>query len=144
MLLTDFKNKYSSAKLDKFTFVNDSYGGYIKWKVDGTTIMSYDDPTGKTWTDGMSTIMKNLLWKDLGLEGGAELSSYPKSLTFTNQSYPIPAVPFDNFASDVTKMLTMMDIYVTDTKKFTARFPNIFKQQVATFKSGEQSRKLVK
>ena len=50
-----------------FTFVNDSYGGYIKWKVDGTTIMSNDDPTGKTWTDDLSPYMKKLLWKDLGL-----------------------------------------------------------------------------
>ena len=47
---------------------NDSFGGYIKWKVNGTTIMSNDDPTGKTWTENLSNNLKTLLWQDLGLE----------------------------------------------------------------------------
>ena len=105
MLLKDFMKRYPKSNPDKFTFVNDSYGGYIKWKVDGTTIMSNDDPTGKTWTDDLSPYMKKLLWKDLGLNDD-ELSSFPKSLTITNQSYPIPAIDFDEFTSDITKMLT--------------------------------------
>ena len=67
MLLTDFKNKYPSANLDKFTFINDSFGGYIKWKVNGTIIMSNDDPTGKTWTENLSNNLKTLLWQDLGI-----------------------------------------------------------------------------
>ena len=66
-LFNDFKNRYPSANLDKFTFVSDSYGGYIKWKYNGLTVMTNDDPTGKTWTDGISPNMKRLLWKDLGL-----------------------------------------------------------------------------
>ena len=41
------KLRYPNANLDKFSFVNDSFGGYIKWKVNGTTIMSDDDPSGK-------------------------------------------------------------------------------------------------
>ena len=67
-LWVDFRKRYPKVDLDKFTFVNDSYGGYIKWKVNGITIMSNDDPTGKTWTDGLSPNLKRLLWKDLGLE----------------------------------------------------------------------------
>ena len=65
MLLDDFKTRYPKASLDKFTFVNDSYGGYIKWKVNGTTIMSNDDPTGKTWTDDLPSNLKTLLWQEI-------------------------------------------------------------------------------
>ena len=54
MLLNDFRNKYPKADTGQFIVVADPYGGYIKWKVNGTTIMSYDDPTGKTWTDDLS------------------------------------------------------------------------------------------
>ena len=141
MLLTDFKNRYPNVNLDKFTFVNDSYGGYIKWKVNGTTVMSNDDPTGKTWTDDLPTNLKTLLWGDLGLEKKAKVGSFPKSLTITNQSYSIPAINFDDFTSDVTKTLTFLDIYVSNTKKFTANMRNIFKSQVVTFKSSKQSKK---
>ena len=140
MLLNDFIKKYPRVNLDKFTFVNDSYGGYIKWKYNGVTIMSNDDPSGKTWTDNLPSNLKKLLWKDLGLNGG-ELSSFPKSLSITNQSYPIPAIKFDDFTTDITKMLTYLDIYVSNTKKFTAKMRNIFTSQVVTFKSGKQSRK---
>ena len=140
MLLDDFKNRYPNANLDKFTFVNDSYGGYIKWKVNGTTIMTNDDPTGKTWTDDLSPNLKTLLWEDLGLDD-SELSSFPKSLTMTNRSYPIPAIDFDYFTSDITKMLTFLDIYVSNTKKFTSKMRDVFTNQVVTFKFGKQSRK---
>ena len=75
------------------------------------------------------------------LKGGTELSSFPKSLTMTNRSYPIPAIDFDDFTSDITKMLTSLDIYVSNTKKFTAKMRNIFVNQVVTFKFGNQSRK---
>ena len=112
----------------------------LNWKVDGTTIMSNDDPTGKTWIDNISPRLKKLLWKDLGLDD-SELISFPESLTITNQSYPIPAINFDDFTTDLTKMLTFLDIYVTNTKKFTAKMRNIFTSQVVTFKSGKQSRK---
>ena len=140
MLLNDFRNRYPKADLSHFVFVADQYGGYIRWKVDGTTIMSYDDPTGKTWTDDLSPRLKRLLWKDLGLNDDA-LSSFPKSLTITNRSYPIPAIDFDDFTSNITKMLTSLDIYVSNTKKFTAKMRNIFTSQVVTFKFGKQSRK---
>ena len=140
MLFENFKNRYPNADLNKFTFVNDSYGGYIKWKVNGTTVMSNDDPTGKTWTDDLSTNLKTLLWADLGLENKAKVSSFPNSLSITNESYPIPAIKFDEFAPDVTKMLTFLDIYVSDTKKFTAVMRNIFKSQVVTFNTGKESR----
>ena len=140
MLLDDFKTRYPNVDLDKFTFVNDSYGGYIKWKVNGTTIMSNDDPTGKTWTENLSNNLKTLLWQDLGLENKVKVSSFPKSLSFTNQSYPIPGVKFDDMAPDVTKMLNFLDIYVSDTKKFTAPMRNIFKSQVIEFYSGKESR----
>ena len=42
-LFNDFKNSYPSANLDKFAFVSDSYGGYIKWKYNGITVMTNDD-----------------------------------------------------------------------------------------------------
>ena len=138
MLLNDFIKKYPKANLDKFTFVNDSYVGYIKWKYNGITIMSNDDPSGKTWTDNLPSNLKKLLWEHLGL-GAVELSSFPKSLSITNQSYPIPAIKFDDFTTDITKMLTYLDIYVSNTKKFTAKMRNIFTSQVVTFKSGKQS-----
>ena len=141
MLLDDFKTRYPNANLDKFTFINDTYGGYIKWKVAGATVMSNDDPTGKTWTDDLSTNLKTLLWGDLGLEKKPKVGSFPKSLTKTNQSYPIPAINFDDFTTDLTKMLTFLDIYVSNTKKFTAKMRNIFTSQVVTFKFGKQSRK---
>ena len=57
--------KLSLGKI--YIHVNDSFGGYIKWKVNGTTIMSDDDPTGKTWTDGLPNNLKTLLWEDLGI-----------------------------------------------------------------------------
>ena len=47
MTLKDFRNKYPNADLSQFEVVADPYGGYIKWKVNGITIMSNDDPTGK-------------------------------------------------------------------------------------------------
>ena len=140
-LWADFKNRYPSANLDKFTFVNDSYGGYIKWKVNETTIMSNDDPTGKTWIDNISPRLKRILWEDLGLENKVKVSSFPESLTLTNRSYPIPAINFDDFSTDITKMLTYLNIYVSNTKKFTAKMRNIFTSQVVTFKFGKQSRK---
>ena len=141
MLLDDFKNRYPNANLDKFTFVNDSYGGYIKWKVNGTAVMSNDDPTGKTWTDYLPINLKTLLWQDLGLENKVKVGSFPKSLSITNQTYSIPAINFDDFTTDLTKMLTLLDIYVSNTKKFTAKMRNIFTSQVVTFKFGKQSRK---
>ena len=73
MLLNDFRNKYPKADRDQFIFVNDQYGGYIKWRFNGITIMSNDDPTGKTWTDDLTPSLKKLLWKDLGLERSEEL-----------------------------------------------------------------------
>ena len=141
-LLDDFRNRYPKADRDQFGFVTDIYGGYIRWKVNGTTIMSYDDPTGKTWTDDLSPRLKRLLWTDLGLNDD-DASSFPKSLTMTNRSYPIPAIDFDfdDFTSDTTNMLTSLDIYVSNTKKFTANMRNVFKSQVVTFKFGKQSRK---
>ena len=139
MLLNDFRNRYPKADLDQFVFVADQYGGYIRWKVNGTTIMSYDDPTGKTWTEDLSPRLKRLLWKDLGLND--ELSSFPKSLTMTKRSYSIPAIDFDDPTSNTTNMLTSLDIYVSNTKKFTAKMRNIFTSQVVTFKFGKQSRK---
>ena len=48
-LLDEFKKRYPHAGLSKFQFVSDSYGGYIYWKYNRLTIMSYDDLTGKTW-----------------------------------------------------------------------------------------------
>ena len=139
-LFNDFRNMYPKADISHFTFVPDSYGGYIKWQVDGTTIMSNDDPTGKTWIDDISPGLKRILWKDLGLASN-ELSSFPNSLTLTNLSYPIPAIDFDDFSTNITKMLTSLDIYVSNTKKFTAKMRNIFTSQVVTFKFGKQSRK---
>ena len=141
MLLVDFKARYPNANLDKFTFVNDLFGGYIKWKVNGTTIMSDDDPTGKTWTENLSNNLRTLLWKDLGLENKVKVSSFPKSLTRTSQSYPIPAIEFNDFTPDVTKTLTFLDIYVSNTKKFTANMRNIFKSQVVTFYSAKECKK---
>ena len=84
--------------------------------------------------------MKILLWADLGLNGKT-VSSFPDSLTMTDHSYPIPAIDFDDFTSDTTAMLTSLDIYVSNTKKFTAKMRNVFKSQVVTFKFGKQSRK---
>ena len=140
-LYNDFRNMYPKADHSQFIFVSDPYGGYIKWKVDGTTIMSNDDPTGKTWIDDISPRLKRILWKDLGLSEAKNLSSFPESLTLTNLSYPIPAVNFDDFSTDITKMLTYLDIYVSNTKKFTAKMRNIFTSQVVTFKFGKKSRK---
>ena len=108
--------------------------------LDGTTIMSYDDPTGKTWTDDLSPRLKRLLWADLGLNDD-DASSFPKSLNKTDRSYPIPAIDFDDFTSDTTNMLTSLDIYVSNTKKFTAKMRNVFTSQVVTFKFGKQGRK---
>ena len=139
-LFNDFRNKYPKANTGQFEVVADPYGGYIKWRFNGTTIMSHDDPTGKTWTEDLSPRLKRLLWKDLGLDDDV-LSSFPKSLTITNRSYPIPAIDFDDFTSDITKMLTSLDIYVSNKKKFTAKMRNIFTSQVVTFKFGKQSRK---
>ena len=87
-----------------------------------------------------SNNLKTLLWEDLGLENKVKGSSFPNSLSITNQYYPIPAVNFDEFSPDVRKMLTMIDIYVTDTKNFTANMRNIFKSQVVTFDTGKESR----
>ena len=61
MTLKDFRNKYPNADLSQFEVVADPYGGYIKWKVNGITIMSNDDPTGKTWTEDLSPRLKKLL-----------------------------------------------------------------------------------
>ena len=141
MLLDDFKNLYPNANLNKFTFVNDSFGGYIEWKVNGTTVMSDDDPSGKTWTTNLSNDLKTLLWEDLGLENKVKASSFPKSLRFTKEKYSIPGVKFDEFAGDVTKMLTELEIYVTDKKKFTANMRNIFKSQVVTFNSAKECKR---
>ena len=60
--------------------------------------MSDDDPSGKTWTENLSNNLKNLLWEDLGEENKVIKSSFPKSLTFTKQTYPIPGVKFNQFA----------------------------------------------
>ena len=139
-LLDDFKTKYPKADLSQFKFIYDSYGGYIRWARNGLTVMSYDDPTGKTWTDGLPPNLKILLWIDLGLNDKI-VSSFPDSLTITNHHYPIPAVDFDDFTSDTTSMLTSLDIYVSNTKKFTAKMRNVFTSQVVTFKFGKQSRK---
>ena len=140
-LLDDFRNKYPKADLDQFKFVNDQYGGYIRWKHNGMTVMSYDDPTGKTWTDGMQPSLKSRLWIDLGLADDDTLNSFPPSLTMTKRYYPIPAVDFDSPTSNTTSMLTSLDIYVSNTKKFTAKMRNVFTSQVVTFKFGKQSRK---
>ena len=141
---SDFSNRYPKANISKFSYVHDLYGGYIKWKVNGTTIMSDDDPSGKTWTSNLSNDLKTLLWQDLGLSKSNNLSSFPKSLTMTTQIYPIPAINFDDFTSNITKMLAELDIYISDTKKFTAKMRNIFTNQIVTFKSGKQSRKWLK
>ena len=138
-LLNDFRNRYPKADLNQFKFVNDNYGGYMVWTRNGLTIMSYDDPTGKTWTDDIRPGLKLLLWIDLGLDDTS--SPFPKSLTMTNRSYPIPAIDFDEPTSNTTNMLTSLDIYVSNTKKFTAKMRNIFTSQVVTFKFGKQSRK---
>ena len=140
MLLDDFKTRYPKANLEKFTFVNDSFGGYIKWKVNGTTIMSDDDPSGKTWTENLSNNLKTLLWEDLGVENKVKVSSFPKSLTFTKQTYPIPGVKFNEFANDVTMMLTNLDIYVSEKDHFTAAMTNVFKNQTVGFTSGKEAR----
>ena len=127
MLFSDFTTRYPKANLNKFSFVADPFGGYIKWKVNNTTIMSDDDPSGETWTANLSNKLKLSLWEDLGLNATVKKSSFPKSLTLTTKIYPIPGVRFNEFANDATKMLTELDIYVSDTKKFTANMRNIFK-----------------
>ena len=140
MLFGDFKNRYPKANLEKFTFVNDSFGGYVKWKVNGTTIMSDDDPSGETWTENLSNNLKALLWKDLGIENKLKMSSFPKSLSITNQSYPIPGVSFDQYTNDVTKMLIFLNIYVSEKDSFTAPMKNIFKNQTVELTSGKEAR----
>ena len=107
--------------------MHDLYGGYVKWKVNGSAVMSDDDPTGKTWTDDLSDNLKKLLWEDLGLENKVKVSSFPKSLTFTKQPYPIPGIKFNEFALDVTKLLTNLKIYVSEKDSFTATMKNVFK-----------------
>ena len=140
MLLDDFKTRYPNVNLSKFTFINDSFGGYIKWKVNGMTVMSYDDPSGKTWTDNLSNNLKKSLWEDLGLEKKLKLSSFPRSLSFTNKKYPIPGVKFDEFANDVTKMLIILDIFVSEKDSFTAPMKNVFKNQTVGLTSGKEAR----
>ena len=134
-LLNDFKNRYPNANYNKFTFVNDSYGGYIKWKVNGMTVMSYDDPSGKTWTDDLPTNLKTLLWKDLGLKN----SSFPESLSPTNKTYPIPGIKFDETAKNVTEMLIIFDIYVSEKDNFSASMKNVFKNQTVGLTSGKEA-----
>ena len=140
MLLDDFKTRYPKANLEKFTFVNDSFGGYIEWKVNGTTIMSNDDPSGKTWTENLSNNLKTLLWEDLGVENKVKVSSFPQSLKFTNQTYPIPGVKFNEFADNVTMMLTNLSIYVSEKDYFTSAMKNIFKNQTVELNSGKEAR----
>ena len=136
MLLNDFKNRYPNVNLDKFTFINDSFGGYIKWKVNGVTVMSDDDPSGKTWTDDLPTNLKTLLRKDLGLKN----NSFPESLSSTKQTYPIPGIKFDESAKNVTEMLIILDIYVSDKDNFTASMKNVFKNQTVGLTSGKEAR----
>ena len=69
------------------------------------------------------------------------MGSFPKSLTLTNEEYPIPAIPLDNFSSNVTDLLTSVDIYVSKGQKFTAKMRNVFKSQVVTFKFAKQCRR---
>ena len=113
---------------------------YIKWKVNGTTIMSDEDPSGKTWTENLSNDLKTLLWKDLGLENKVKVSSFPKSLTFTKQTYPIPGIKFNEFALNVTKLLINQNIYVSEKDHFTAEMINVFKNQTVGFTSGKEAR----
>ena len=141
MLLDDFKTRYPKANLGKFTFVNDAFGGYIEWKVNGTTIMSNDDPSGKKpGLKNLSNNLKTLLWEDLGVENKVKVSSFPKSLKFTNQKYPIPGVKFNEFANNVTMMLTNLSIYVSEKDYFTAAMKNVFKNQTVELNSGKEAR----
>ena len=140
MLLNDFKNRYPNVNLDKFTFINDSFGGYIKWKVNGTTIMSDDDPSGKTWTENLSNNLKTLLWKDLGLENKVKFSSFPENLSSTNKTYPIPGIKFDESTKNVTEMLTILNIYVSDKDGFISPMKNVFKNQTVGLTSGKEAR----
>ena len=140
MLFSDFKSKYPKANLGKFTFVNDSFGGYVKWNVNGVTVMSDDDPSGKTWTDSLPDNLKKLLQEDLGVSDKEKTSSFPASLRLTKQIYPIPGIKFNSFALDVTQLLTNLNIYVSEKDSFTKEMKNIFKNQTVGFTSGKEAR----
>ena len=80
-LLQEFNNKYPNVDMSKFKFVSDSYGGYIYWKYNRLTVISYDDISGKTWTEDISSDLKVKLHEDLGIH-----ESFPDSLKLTNKS----------------------------------------------------------
>ena len=137
VLLDEFKKRYPKADLSQFQFVPDSYGGYIYWKKNNMiTVISYDDLTGKTWTDDLPEDLKTKLNQDLGLK-----NSFPDSLSLTNKKYPIPAIAFEDTGIDITPLLTDLDIFVSPKQKFSAKMRNIFKEATITFRSAKQSRR---
>ena len=136
MLLDEFKKRYPRADLSKFQFVSDDYGGYIYWRYNNLTVMSYDDLTGQTWISDINSELKGKLNTDLGIK-----NSFPDSLKLTTKKYPIPAIDFDTTASDITTLLTDLDIYVSQKQKFTAEMRDIFKEVTIKFTSAKQSRK---
>ena len=140
MLFSDFISRYPKANIQKFSYVHDSFGGYVRWKVNGTTIMSDDDPSGETWTSNLSYDLKTLLWKDLGVANKLLTSSFPKSLAFTTKAYSIPGIKFNTFAVDITKTLTELDIYVSEKDHFSVELKNVFKNQTIGITSGKEAR----
>ena len=141
-LLDEFKKRYPKANLAKFQFVSDSYGGYIYWKnnrypsYNRLTVMSPDDMSGETWTQFMEPDMKVKLNNDLGL-GGA----FPDSLKLTTKAYPIPAIDYEDKASDIKSLLTSLDIFVSQKQKFTSGMRDVFKETTVKFTSAKQCKK---
>ena len=71
-------------------------------------------------------------------------SNFPKQLTYNNVKYPIPAFPFnknDPEIPDPRAFLTELDIYVSETERFTIKVRDVFKETRIKHVSGEESRR---
>ena len=66
-------------------------------------------------------------------------NNFSASLTLSNKKYPIPAIDFEQTATDVTPLLAYLDIFVSPNKKFSVNMRNIFKE--TSVSSGNQSRR---
>ena len=68
-------------------------------------------------------------------------NNFPDSLTLANKKYPIPAIDFEDIASDITPLLTYLEIFVSPKQKFSVNMRNIFKETTISFKSAKQARR---
>ena len=74
-------------------------------------------------------------------DSGKTNNNFPDSLTLSNKKYPIPAIHFEETATDITPLLTNLDIFASPKQKFSVNMRNIFKETTVSFKSAKQARR---